>query len=82
MLLSCCQLKKLNYNTEEYIMKVKVVNRENPALCSTYDNVVKVVDVFDDNGNFCHQIRMPDGSTATYPACEWAFFSLVWEPMF
>lgn len=63
-------------------MKVKVINREDTDLCTVYDDVIDVVDTFDDNGNYCHQVRMNDGSTATYPACEWKFFSLEWTPLF
>ena len=63
-------------------MKVKVINRESPEISAVYDDVDVVVDTFDDNGNYCHQVRMKDGSTATYPACDWAFFSLEWTPLF
>ena len=63
-------------------MKVKVINREDPGVCTIYDDVVDVVDAFNDNGNYCHQVQMKDGTTATYPASEWAFFSLEWTPLF
>lgn len=62
-------------------MLVKVINRADPSICNTYANVDNVVDVFDDNRNFCHQIQI-GSETATFPACEWEFFKLDWVRMF
>ena len=42
----------------------------------------EVVDAFSDNGALCHQIIMKDGSTATYPACEWTMWQRTWTRMF
>ena len=62
-------------------MTLKVVNRNDEGTYSVYYNVDSVKDVFDDNGNFCHQIRIGE-ETATFPACEWEFFKLDWVRMF
>lgn len=62
-------------------MKVKVINRQDRDICCTYENVDAVVNVFNDNGNFCHQVQMGN-ETATFPACEWEFFKLDWVQMF
>lgn len=62
-------------------MIIKVVNRNNPKIHELYANVDEVVDVFDDNGNLCHQIRIAN-ETATFPACEWKFYKQDWVEMF
>jgi hypothetical protein len=43
-----------------------------------YENVEEVVDAFSDNGALCRQIIMKDGSTATYPVCEWTLWKRTW----
>ena len=63
-------------------MTVKVVNRENEKLQNIYENVITAADVFDENGNYCHQLRMNNGETATYPANEWTFYKIDWCKMF
>ena len=60
---------------------VKVIYRDNREICVFYENVKRIVDMFDDNGNYCHQLRMANG-TATFPACEWEICKLDWVPAF
>lgn len=62
---------------------VRVKHREDPMIEEiTYTNVIDVVDAFDSNRNFCHRLILEDGSTATYPACEWQLFELKYVLMF
>lgn len=64
-------------------MTIMVRNKEDDTIEKTvYENVDEVIDTFDENGNYCHQIIMKDGSTATYPAIEWAFYKKSWTKMF
>ena len=62
-------------------MIVKVEKRGDPSVVALYEDVDKVVDCFDDNGNYCHQLQMGN-ETATYVACEWTFYKLDWCKMF
>lgn len=64
-------------------MTVRVMHREDREIEPViYENVEEVVDAFSDNGALCHQIIMKDGSTATYPACEWTMWQRTWTRMF
>ena len=70
-------------NKEDIKMIVKVMHKEDKDIEPVvYENVEEVVDCFNDNGVYCHQLIMKDGSTATYPACEWAFWKRCWSRMF
>ena len=62
---------------------IRVEHRENPTIESiTYKDVVDVRDVFDDNRNYCHQLVLKNGETATFPAIEWKMFELKFVPLF
>lgn len=64
-------------------MIVKVMHRTDRDIVPvTYSDVAEVKDVFNDYGVFCHQLIMEDGTTATFPACEWSFWEWTWKEMF
>lgn len=52
-------------------MIIRVVNRENKDITKIYYDVEGIRDHFNDNGTFCHQLELPKGETATFPACDW-----------
>lgn len=64
-------------------MTIKVMHKTDRSIPATiYENVEEVIDVFNENGVYCHQLCMKDGSTATFPAQDWALWQRTWTKMF
>lgn len=63
-------------------MIIRIINRKNPDLYEDYDNVIKVTDKKDKDGNIYHIFHLEDKTTETYKSSDWAFFTLEWNPLF
>lgn len=60
-------------------MTIRVRKNDDSVEPVIYKQVEEVIDVFNDNGVYCKQVCMKDGSTATFPACEWTLYQLKWD---
>lgn len=59
-------------------MKAMVKDKESNKQVIIYDDVDSVKDTFNDNGILAYEIRMTDGSTATFNKIDYVVYISAW----